>query len=378
MGMDGYVPVRDPKSRKGCTHHSVDTRAEVIRLHHQGLSPDLIAVEMSTPAKRIPTTTAASIVLSYERNKRICSEKQHKGEMRSSVKQLLAGGSGNTRPRSCIPLHVKNICYVLIHGDPNMVAVELQREIMHRTGHFYPVNTIQKLRLAQGFRRLRNHRPRRAADPIEQSQYKQMIINMGVQDHHWIFIDEFHRGTKEFYRLYGYYRPGLPAHTPCVGNISDAFSTLGVMTMDGMIDWKINKMSRQQGSTDRGMDTMAFLANFVEHVYPYLGNFAKNEPRSFLVLDNSSLHHDQKQLLQMLCARKGTEIVYLPPYSPNLNPIELAFNGVNQHIRREFASNDAGPDAGERVLEAALASITADKAQSYMKHMWTVLNTEVV
>jgi len=41
---------------------------------------------------------------------------------------------------------------------------------------------------------------------------------------------------------------------------------------------------------------------------------------SVVVLDNASFHHSSQA--KLLAAAHGVELVFLPPYSPDLNPIE--------------------------------------------------------
>jgi len=53
---------------------------------------------------------------------------------------------------------------------------------------------------------------------------------------------------------------------------------------------------------------------------------------SILVLDNAKIHHDQ-ELLNYLDAF-GVKVVFLPPYSPDLNPIETAFSTIKQFLQR--------------------------------------------
>jgi len=42
-------------------------------------------------------------------------------------------------------------------------------------------------------------------------------------------------------------------------------------------------------------------------------------PYSVLVLDNASIH--KKQQLYDLCSEKGVQLEFLPPYSPDFNPV---------------------------------------------------------
>ncbi len=58
-------------------------------------------------------------------------------------------------------------------------------------------------------------------------------------------------------------------------------------------------------------------------------------------------------------------MLYLPPYSPDLNPIEEAFAKVKALLRR------AGARAHEALVEAigrALDTVTSQDAQSFFEH----------
>lgn len=50
---------------------------------------------------------------------------------------------------------------------------------------------------------------------------------------------------------------------------------------------------------------------------------------SVILLDNVSFHHSK--IVKDLCASKGFELLFVPPYSPWFNPIELCFSIVKRH-----------------------------------------------
>ena len=71
-----------------------------------------------------------------------------------------------------------------------------------------------------------------------------------------------------------------------------------------------------QGSTDAEI-----FECFIETLLPYCGKWP--EPKSVLVMDNASFHHLER--IQQMCDDAGVVLLYLLPYSPDLNPIEEFF-----------------------------------------------------
>lgn len=55
--------------------------------------------------------------------------------------------------------------------------------------------------------------------------------------------------------------------------------------------------------------------------------------QSVLILDNARFH--QAKQLKLIAEEKGHQLLFLPPYSPDLNPIEKSF--ANLKKRRKYA-----------------------------------------
>ena len=56
------------------------------------------------------------------------------------------------------------------------------------------------------------------------------------------------------------------------------------------------------------------------------------EPRSVLVMDNVATHHSP--WVKLLCLEAGVILEYLPPYSPDLSPIEESFSALKAWMRK--------------------------------------------
>ena len=82
-----------------------------------------------------------------------------------------------------------------------------------------------------------------------------------------------------------------------------------------------------------------------------------------LILDNLSTHKIQN--VGRLLSAHGVGVRYLPPYSPDLNPIELAFAKLKAHLRQRAART---LDELHSALAAALNSFSATHCQGFFRH----------
>ena len=81
------------------------------------------------------------------------------------------------------------------------------------------------------------------------------------------------------------------------------------------------------------------------------------------MLDNLSAHKGEK--VRVLIEERGCELNYLPPYSPDLNPIEEAFSKVKWLLRKaEARSRQALVEA----IGGALSMISAQDARGFFEH----------
>lgn len=71
-------------------------------------------------------------------------------------------------------------------------------------------------------------------------------------------------------------------------------------------------------------------------------------------MDNASIHHSEIVTIEHACALKGVLIRFLPPYSPDFNPIEGSFGDLKAHIRRWYRTKHHYFDSYQDFLEWSL------------------------
>jgi len=77
---------------------------------------------------------------------------------------------------------------------------------------------------------------------------------------------------------------------------------------------------------DGPMNRAAFDAYIETQLAPTL------QPGDVVIADNLSSHKSERA--QAILKAQGSWLLFLPPYSPDLNPIEMAYSKLKAHLRR--------------------------------------------
>jgi transposase len=88
-----------------------------------------------------------------------------------------------------------------------------------------------------------------------------------------------------------------------------------------------------------------------------------------VVLDNLSAHHSAAA--REAVAQRGARLVFLPPYSPDLNPIERCWSKIKTALR---AAKARTREALEEAIKQAIATVTKSDALAWFKHCGYVLH----
>jgi transposase len=148
-------------------------------------------------------------------------------------------------------------------------------------------------------------------------------------------------------RLYARGPTGKRIHETTPGGHWKIMTILGAMSLDGMIATM---------TIEEPTDADIFLA-CVEHVLcPAL------KPGDVVVMDNLSAHK-----VPAVCEwieAVGAEVLYLPPYSPDLNPIEKAWFKLKQLLR---AAKARSKEELDQAISDALPFLTPENAKAWFR-----------
>ena len=151
-------------------------------------------------------------------------------------------------------------------------------------------------------------------------------------------------------------------------------STLGAISKAGVIDISLKKP--QAASTSKKRKANGKSVNVVngrigtrtEHYLAYLSNVMdvldRNEMKGhYLVMDNAPIH--TPSAVRDSIESRGYKCLYLPPYSPFLNPIEEFWAKVKAGIRRNALKTD--DRLSDRICES-VNNVTRKDCQAWIRH----------
>ena len=110
-------------------------------------------------------------------------------------------------------------------------------------------------------------------------------------------------------------------------------------------------------TVEGGTTTEVFLAYVEQVLTPML------HPGAIVVLDNLAAH--KAEVVAKAVANAGGRLKFLPPYSPDFNPIELAWSKAKTHMRTWKPRTHAELDDA---FYSASLDITAQDAAAWFKH----------
>ena len=122
---------------------------------------------------------------------------------------------------------------------------------------------------------------------------------------------------------------------------------LGAMSLSGMVATM---------TIEEATDADIFLAYVEQVLSPVL------KPGDVVVMDNLSSH--KVEGVRESLEKAGAELLYLPPYSPDLNPIEKAWAKLKQLLRSAKARSK---DALDQAITEALKRISPDDAKAWFR-----------
>jgi transposase len=162
-----------------------------------------------------------------------------------------------------------------------------------------------------------------------------------------VFVDEMGTNTSLSPR-YAYSPKGRRAYAEVPRNRGANTTLLASMSLEGM-----GPCLAVEGPT-----TAVVFEAYVEKVLaPSLRH------GQIVVVDNLGAHKGES--VRELIEKRGCQLLYLPPYSPDYNPIEEAFSKIKGALRKAQARTR---EALIEALGVAISAVTARDAHGFFEH----------
>ena len=162
-----------------------------------------------------------------------------------------------------------------------------------------------------------------------------------------MFVDECSTNVS-LRPLYAWSPRGERAHCSAPRNWGKNVTLLASMTLSGM-----GPSLAVEGATTRAV----FEAYVEEVLAPSLRS------GQVVVMDNLTAHKGER--VRELIEERGCQLVFLPPYSPDFNPIEQAFSKLKGLLRRAEARTR---EALIEAMAAALPAVSAQDSSGFFEH----------
>ena len=175
-----------------------------------------------------------------------------------------------------------------------------------------------------------------------------VIVAGALDPRRFVFVDEMGTNTS-LCALYAYApKEGRGAYTRVPRNRGANTTLLASMSLEGM-----GPCLAVEGAT-----TATVLETYVQRV------LAPSLRRGqIIVLDNLSAHKSERA--KELIEERGCQLLYLPAYSPDFNPIEEAFSKIKSALRKAQARTR---EALVEALGVAISAVTTRDAHGFFEH----------
>jgi len=163
----------------------------------------------------------------------------------------------------------------------------------------------------------------------------------------WVFVDES-GATTEMTRRYGRAPRGERVREATPAGHWSTLTLLGAMSREGLLATM---------TVESPTDGDVFLTYLEQVLCPRL------QPGQIVVMDNLAAH--KVPGVRELIEASGAQLWYLPPYSPDFNPIEQCWSKVKQKLRSLKART---VDALDQAITEAITTITSNNASAWFAH----------
>ena len=249
-----------------------------------------------------------------------------------------------------------NEVYVLgiILENPSMYLYEVSEEIRESLYISISPSSIYHLLKACGITRKKIRQVAlQRCDALRGAYITQCLM---FRPDMFVFVDESGSDRRSCIRKYGYALWGMTPTTHRLLHGGTRINAIAGIATSGLVALDLATIS---------VTSEVFLDFAMGSLIPNMLPFNGTNPRSIVVMDNTSVHHTHEVI--SLFQSVGILVLFLPPYSPDLNPIEETFRYIKGYLRKYDTLLQVIPDPTD-VVCSAFYSLTPQMCQHWIQH----------
>lgn len=224
------------------------------------------------------------------------------------------------RPRSITPPMLDALCDHLTE-KPGLYVDEMVVFLLDEFDILTSTASVKRALCRAGWTKKKAQQKAKEQNPELRDFYLHRLSEF--KSYHLVYVDESGCDKRIGFRRTGWSPLGVTPVQVSRFHRGQRYQILPAYTQDGIV------LSRVfTGSTDA-----AFFEDFIGQLLQHCGRWP--EPKSVLVMDNASFHHSAR--IKQMCFDAGVKLLFLPPYSPDPNPIEEFFAELKAYIKKNWS-----------------------------------------
>ena len=210
----------------------------------------------------------------------------------------------------------------MITDFPGIYLHEMQEKLFTRFGMSISVATLCRTLKRMGC-------TRQVIQHIAIQRSDDLMAEVSVYDPAMLlWIDESGCDRRDGIRKFGYSMRGIPPKKHRLLIRGTRYSAIPIISTQGIHDICLYE------GTVNGRRCSDFVKN---SLIPIMQPFNGINPLSVVIMDNASIHHVE-EVRYLIENQIGGRLLFLPPYSPDLNSLEEAFSQVKRSMILYFRS----------------------------------------
>jgi transposase len=240
----------------------------------------------------------------------------------------------------------------LVAENPGLYLREMCQKIYDATGVRVSDSTLCRTLRRNGFSRKKIVQVAKQRSAIFRGKF--MADVLGYPRSYFVWVDESGSDRRNQIRKFGYSLIGVEPMYHRFLSRGVRYSAISAISSSGMICYEL-----VTGSVNGDMYYDFLRGTLVPNMQPFPNDM------SILIMDNCSIHHVEE--IRDLLTSVGVLVIYLPPYSPDYNPIELVFSYIKYFLKDH---DDIIKTANnfKAILSCAFDSVTSQQCNAYINH----------